>query len=301
MGKDWHFDPTHKETDLNSIWRNGLPDCVQYDKNCLKDCFCNATTNPNTAYVGPEANVLRDKLDHLNWPRDTTEFVSRFEPAGQYMIGPKFCSAYHLGDGFVGTAGHCLDKALLDNQLGDLKVVFNWIGDVVSKKKFTESEIFGIERVVLCDTHGPAPSSTDLVATAAWSRRWDTAIFKLMGVPNQLCGLKPAKHATRPPCFGSPVYNIGGPLGTQLKVSASAHVLRHALVPDDTNPFSHKIASYGTFTTDLDQFEGNATFPHSILADFLKQAAQAVRSLTQILATLSAILRQLRTLSRKVM
>lgn len=267
VGKDWCFDPTYKETDLKSIWRNDLPDCVHYDRNCLKDCFCNAATNPATAFVGPEANVLRNKLDHLEWPRDTTEFVSRFEPAGQYMIGPKFCSAYHLGDGFVGTAGHCLDKVLVDGQLGELRVVFNWVGDVVSKKTFPESEIFEIERVVLCETHGPAPSSANSVVTAAWSSRWDTAIFKLKGNRNQLYSLKSAKLATRPPCFGSPVYNIGCPLGTQLKVSASAHVLRHALVNDDTNPFSHKIAGYGSLTTDLDQFEGSAAFTDPVLTD----------------------------------
>ena len=301
MGKDWYFDPTYTETDLKSIWRNDLPDCVQYDRNSLKDCFCNAATNPATAYVGPKANVLRNKLDHLEWPRDTTEFVSRFEPAGQYMIGPRFCSAYHLGDGFVGTAGHCLDRVLVDGQLGELRVVFNWAGDVVSKKTFPESEIFEIEKVVLCETHGPAPSPTDPVATAAWSSRWDTAAFKLKGNRNQLSSLKSAKHATRPPSFGNPAYNVGCPLGTQLKVSASAHVLRHSLVNDDPDPFSHKIAGYGSFTTDLDQFEGNAAFTDPVLTDSLGQAVQAVRSLTQILATLSVILRQLRMPSRKVM
>ena len=299
VGTDWCFDPTHIETDLKSIWRNDLPDCVQYDRNCLKDCFCNAATNPATAYVGTKANVLRNKLDHLEWPRDTTEFVSRFEPAGQYMIGPKFCSAYHLGDGFVGTAGHCLDKVLVDGQLGELRVVFNWVGDVRSKRTFTGSEIFGIERVVICDAHGPAPSPIDPVKTATWSRRWDTALFKMIGTPKKLSNLKSAKHATRAPCFGTPVYSIGCPLGTQLKVSVSAHVLRHSLVHDDTDPFSHKIAGYGCFTTDLDHFEGKAAFTHPILAYFFIQAIQAVRSLTQILASLSGISLQLRTLSRK--
>lgn len=261
------YDPTHKQTDLDSVWRNNLADCVQHDKDSLKDCFCNGVTNSATAYVGPKAESLSDKLDALEWPRDTTEFVSRFAPAGQYMIGPNFYSAYHLGDGYVGTAGHCLDKALVDNQLGELRVVFNWVGDVVRKKTFAESEVFKIERVVLCDTHGSNPSPTDLVETAAWSRRWDSAILKLTGTPGQLSHLKSAKYAMRPPEFGNPVYNIGCPLGTQLKMSASGHVLRHSLLGDERNSFSHLIAGYGTFTTDLDQFEGNAFFIHLILAD----------------------------------
>lgn len=270
MGDSWVYDPTHKQTDLNSIWRNNLADSVQHDKDSLRNWFCNSTTNPATAYVGPEAKDLSDKIDALEWPKDTTEFVSRFAPAGQFMTGPKFCSAYHLGDGYVGTAGHCLDKALVESQLGELRVIFNWAGDVVNKKIFTESEVFMIERVLLCDTHGPAPYPTDPVETVPWSRRWDSAILKLIGAPNQFSHLKSAKYATIPPEFGTPVYNAGCPLGTQLKVSASAHVLRHSLVGDDQNPFSHLVAGGGTFTTDLDQFEGDAAFIHPIPADVVE-------------------------------
>lgn len=256
------YDPTNKQTDLKSIWRSNLTDCVQHDKDALKNCFCNATTNPTTAYIGPKAGAIPAIIDRLEWPTHTTEFVSHFTPAVQYVIGPKFCSAYHLDDGYVGTAGHCLDEALVHSQLRELRVVFNWVGDVMSKKTFTESEVFKIERVVLCDTHGPAPSPADPVATAAWSKRWDSAILKLIGTPNQLSHLKSAKFAMRPPDFASLIYNIGCPLGTQLKISASAHVLRHCLSGDDENPFSHLIGGYGTFTTDLDQFEGNPALIH---------------------------------------
>lgn len=258
MGHSWVYDPSRKQTDLNSIWRNNLADCVQYDKDSLGHCFCNSFTSPATAYVGSEAETLSDKMDALEWPSGTTEFVSRFAPAGQYIIGPKFCSAYHLGHGYVGTAGHCLDKALLDSQLEELRVVFNWLDDVVSKKTFSESQVFNIERVVLCDTHGLAPAPTDPVETARWARRWDSAILKLRGTPNQLSLLKKARLSTKPPSFGSPVYNIGSPLGTQLKVSGRGHVLRHSLVGNDGDPFSHVIAGYGTYTTDMDQFEGKS-------------------------------------------
>ena len=300
VGNVWLYDPTHKETDLKSIWSNDLPECVQYDKDSLKNCFCNHATKQATAYVGPEAGVLLGKINRLEWPSDTTKFVSRFGPAGQFMIGPRYCSAYHLGDGYVGTAGHVLDKILIGNMLDELRVIFNWVGNVGCKKIFTEAEVFRVERVVLCDTHGPAPSPTDPTEISTWSRRWDCAILKLVGNPTRFSDINSAKYAARPPEFGSPVYNIGSPLGTQLKVSASAHVLRHNPLGDNKNPFSHQVSGCGTFTTDLDQFEGGATSIHSILADFLGQVIQAVRSLTLISATLLGILRQLRTLPRKV-
>ena len=244
---------------------------MRHDKDSLKSCFCDSTTNPSTAYVGPEAEVLSNRIHALEWPSDTTEFISRFSLAGQYLIGPSFCSAYHLGDGFVGTAGHCLDSALVNGRLDELRVVFGWVGDVVSKKVFTASEVFKVERVVLCDTHGRAPLPIDSVEAVKWSRRWDSSILKLVGTSEQLSHLRSAQYATRPPGFGAPVYNIGCPLGTQLKVSRRAHVLRHCLVGEEEIPFSQQIAGYGTYTTDLDQFEGNVAFESSILADLSKR------------------------------
>ena len=257
VGKDWLYDPTCKRTDLNSIWQDNLPMCVRHDRNNLRGCFCDRVANPATAYVGPEAEYVREKIDQLEWPRETTQFISRFDMAGQYMVGPSFSSAYHLGEGYVATAGHVLDKALTEDRLGELRVVFNWVGDVKRKKIFTDSEVFDIERVILCDSHGPAPDPTDALEITAWSSRWDSAIFKLRGSPNQLSGLRSTRYSTRPPAFGSLIYSIGSPLGTQLKVSACAHVLRHSLAIDDANPFSHRIAGSGTFTTNLDQFEGS--------------------------------------------
>ncbi len=278
-GHSWEYDPIHTNTDLGSILRSNLADCVQHDKQSLKNCFCDCTKNPATAYVGPKPGTVSDKIDALEWPMDTTELVSRFAPASQFMIGPKFCSAYHLGYGYVGTAGHCLDEALVYSHLRELKVVFNWVGDVVRKKRFAQSEVFGIDRVVLCDAHGPGPSPTDPRDTAAWSRRWDSAVLKLTGSPKSFSQLKSVRYATRPPGFGTQVYNIGCPLGTQLKVSASAHVLRHSLIRDNKNPFSHLIAGYGTFTTDLDQFEGNSDFILISLANVFEKATLVVQYL----------------------
>lgn len=267
MGNKWVYDPTHKETDLYSIWRNNLSDSVHHDKEFLENSFCNPITNPTTAYVGPETEALTAKIESLEWPRDTTDFVSRFALAGQYMIGPLFCSAYHLGDGYVGTAGHCLENAILDGRLCELRVVFNYVGNVARKKTFTDSEVFNIEKVVICDTSGPGSSTSDTLGVGRWLRRWDSAILKLVGTPEHFSRLASANYAPRAPEFGSPVYNTGCALGTQLKVSGSAHVLRHCLTGEDENPFSHLLPGYGAFSTDLDQFKGNTAFIHPILAD----------------------------------
>ena len=294
------YDPSLRRTDLSSIWRDHLANCLQHDKDSLKRCFCSTDTDSATAYTGPEATSLSDNIDSLEWPCDATELISRFPPSGQYMIGPKFCSAYHLGNGYMGTAGHCLDEVLINNQLSELRVVFNWAGSDVSKT-FTVSEVFEIEKVVLCDAHGPAPSPSNPIATASWSRRWDSAIFKLKGTPSQLSPLPTTNFYMRPPEFGSPVYNVGCPLGTQLKVSASAHVLRHCLVGDDDDPFSHLISGFGTMTTDLDQFEGNTTLMIPIRTNTFGKATQVARYSMPTPACSSVTPRQLKKLSQKAM
>lgn len=136
--------------------------------------------DPATAYTGPEAPSLSKSIEALEWPSDVTELIGRFPPSGQYMIGPKFCSAYHLGKGYMETVGHCLNEELTNNQLSELRVVFNWAGSVASKT-FTDSEVSEIEKVLLRDTHGPTPSPSNPIATASWSRKWDSAVFKLKG------------------------------------------------------------------------------------------------------------------------
>ena len=267
--KQWVYDPTYKRTDLDSIWRDNLPACIRYDSDNLKSSLCNPAIHPPTAYVGLDAQRLRDQLDELEWPKDNTEFVSRFDLASQYMIGPSFGSGYHLGDGYVATAGHVLDKALTGDRLGELRVVFNWVGDVKHKKIFTDEEVWGVERVVLCDTNGPAPEATDKIGIAMWAGRWDCAVFKLRGGECGFEEIGSTKYAMEPSRFGSMVYGIGASLGTQLKVSAGGRVLRHCLVDDEGNPFSHRVDGRGTFSTDLDQFEGRYVslfvVPHRVL------------------------------------
>lgn len=91
---------------------------------------------------------------------------------------------------------------------------------------------------------------------AQWARRWDTAIFKLKGDPAALSKLEKVTMAAEPPRFGTPIYNVGAPLGTAFKISPKAHVLRHSLFEGSNDAFAHAISGYGTYTTDLDQFGG---------------------------------------------
>ena len=82
------------------------------------------------------------------------------------------------------------------------------------------------------------------------------AIFKLKGAPATFNSLPRVTLASEPPRFGTPVYNIGTPLGTPFKVSPRGHVLRHSLYDGNGDPFSHKISGYGSYSSDLDQFGG---------------------------------------------
>ena len=91
---------------------------------------------------------------------------------------------------------------------------------------------------------------------ATWARRWDDAVFQLKGCYERFGHLSKVTLASHPPHFGKPVYNTGHPLGTPLKVSLNAHVLRHSIYNDDERPFSHTISPGGTYSTDLDQFPG---------------------------------------------
>ena len=76
-----------------------------------------------------------------------TSFVSRFPLANEYIAGSEWCSGYHLGNGLVATAGHCLKSHLSNHTLSALKVVFGWSGDVRGKR-FHSWQIFDIDRWV---------------------------------------------------------------------------------------------------------------------------------------------------------
>ena len=96
----------------------------------------------------------------------------------------------------------------------------------------------------------------DLNGVRSWARKWDNSLFKLKGIPSMFHDLKKVRLATRPPRFGSSVYNVGHPLGTPAKISWQSHVLRHNVFDDSSSPFCHDIGLQGTYSTDLDQFPG---------------------------------------------
>lgn len=82
---------------------------------------------------------------------------------------------------------------------------------------------------MLCDAPGEYQDGTDSDDIAKWARKWDNAVLKLQGTPEQFQQLRKVELATKPPKFGSLVYNAGHPLGTPMKISHRSHVLRHAL------------------------------------------------------------------------
>ena len=72
-------------------------------------------------------------------------FKSRFDLSQQYFAGQEFGTGYHLGNGYVGTAGHVVVKELLGRELHKLRVVFGWNG-AVAGKSFSKLDVFEIER-----------------------------------------------------------------------------------------------------------------------------------------------------------
>ncbi len=88
-----------------------------------------------------------DLVKSLVWPDKPMNFVCRFTNA-QDCIGGFASSSYHLGNGLMGTAGHCLHEHLVDNKLANLRVVFGWT-DNVAGKTFSQSEIYEIERYLM--------------------------------------------------------------------------------------------------------------------------------------------------------
>lgn len=121
---------------------------------------------------------------------------------------------------------------------------------------------YSAARVLLCDAPDTYKNASDPNDVGEWARKWDYAVVKLKGTSEQFQGLKEIELASQPPRFGNPVYNIGHPLGTSMKISGKSHVLRHALYNGCDSPFAHHIDLGGTYTTDLDQFPGESIFLH---------------------------------------
>jgi hypothetical protein len=153
-GDNWTYEPTAKGlNNMETRYAKSLPLCIEYEKYIYAHAFEESVSGP----------LVMEHIRSLDWPlactetdgKAATEYASRFPLGSQWIIGDRYASGYHLGSGYIGTAGHCLDDTLRENRLGDLKVVFNWAGDVMTKRVWTSSEIFEIEEsAIVFDSTG---------------------------------------------------------------------------------------------------------------------------------------------------
>lgn len=152
-GGTWIYDPTASTVQslptLGAHFSRNLRSCIEEDwRNVLKTLLSNSDPSRNINY-----DHVKAALEGMTWPADgsdsrgTASFTSRFPPESEYIAGSEWASGYHLGNGIVGTAGHCLLTRLLKNELHTLKVVFGWSGDVRAKR-FAANLVFDIEKWV---------------------------------------------------------------------------------------------------------------------------------------------------------
>ena len=142
---EWIYDsdaPTvQSKPTLGAHFERNLGPCIQHDQLNVMDTL---TRNPNVTFNVEDVEVRR-ALGNMQWPADSKPqesdyFVSRFSPQDQYIAGSEYCSGYHVGNGLVATAGHCLQRTR-----SRLKVVFGWSGDV-RNKRFRSSDVFEVEK-----------------------------------------------------------------------------------------------------------------------------------------------------------
>ena len=147
---EWIYDPeastVRLPTDLDACFNHSLGPCIEEDRRNTIDALTTSSDDPVTL-----DDDVKYALDRMLWPADgkdtrgKTQLIGRFPFTEEYIAGPVWSSGYHLGNGFVVTAGHSLISYLKQNTLSNLKVVFGWYGDVRGKR-FKVSEIFSIDK-----------------------------------------------------------------------------------------------------------------------------------------------------------
>lgn len=157
-GGDWIYNPKGPTVrllpTLGAHFDRNISSCVEHDRRNIVDTLVFNQDLSNNVIDGG----ARDVLERMTWPADgtdsrgTTSFISRFPPDHEYIAGSEWASGYHLGNGIVGTAGHCVLPRLLKNGLHGLKVVFGWSGDVEGKR-FTANQVFDIDKWVHISKH----------------------------------------------------------------------------------------------------------------------------------------------------
>lgn len=154
---EWIYDPDaptlQLRPTLGTHFNRNLSHCIQHDQRNILDAL---NFSPDPANVVTDNEMIK-ALEDMRWPADgsdsisKTSFVSRFPLSEQYIAGLEWCSGYHLGNGVVATAGHCVFPRLKNHTVSSLKVVFGWSGDVRGKR-FKASEVFEIDRYVKLGT-----------------------------------------------------------------------------------------------------------------------------------------------------
>lgn len=152
-GGNWIYDPTGPNArllpTLGAHFDRNISSCVKHDRRNIIDTLL-LNHNPSLHITNGDA---KDALERMTWPADgadpggITSFISRFPLEAESIAGSDWASGYHLGNGTVATAGHCLLPQLLKNESQTLKVVFGWSGDVKGKR-FAANQVFDIEKWV---------------------------------------------------------------------------------------------------------------------------------------------------------
>lgn len=116
-------------------------------KKMIEDALTDPGDPKRNLTLTSQGQAALAKVRNLVWPLTTQNptYKTRFDLSKQYYAGSSHSTGYHIGNGYIGTAGHCVAKELLSNKLATLRVVFNWAGNL-DGKSFSPSEIFEIER-----------------------------------------------------------------------------------------------------------------------------------------------------------
>jgi hypothetical protein len=91
--------------------------------------------------VNGNANIA--KINNLEWPTANTLQVKSKFINDQWLPDASVGSGYYLGNNIVGTAGHCINQANINNYI----VVFGWTGfGPGGRKDFQQYQIANIQR-----------------------------------------------------------------------------------------------------------------------------------------------------------
>ena len=179
-------------------------------------------------------DLSADRLSHLCM----TERLFN-EPSVNYA-----CTGFLIAPDLLVTAGHCVyavntPNNELKNETGLACPVFDWLFD------FAQLASGGLNLVGISQSH---LYHCKQIVYAAQQEHSPFADFALIQLDRAVLDRAPLKMATAPLSLGAPVFIIGYPYGTPVKLTDHGRVL-----------FTNPMAS--AFVTNLDAFEGNSGSP----------------------------------------